>query len=304
MIEKNLKQGTRVDLQIMEMFPNLTRASIKKLILIGIIKINNEQKMPNYRPKDGDIVMYDEKKVKGYFKETKELELPETKMNLEILFEDDDTLVVYKPEGLNVHPVTKKDNDSLLNGLYFYMSNESKFNMQVRLRLVNRIDKETSGIVIASKNLQAHDYYSKQFEDHLVIKEYLCIVQGDFKKFLKNRKNIEITNYISSTSDNNRYYSTESHNGRLAKSKVSFLDYFNKFGDKKFSVLSVLIETGRTHQIRVHLSELGFPILGDTLYKGKKHSRLMLHAYKLTFKAFNTKTATEVTAKIPKEFED
>ena len=300
-----LKPKQRVDLQVMEVFPELTRTSIKKLIIEGIIKVNNEQKMPNYKPHEGDKLTYDKVKIGKYLKSEGSLKLTETKMDLEVLFEDEHTLIIFKPIGIHVHPVTKTDTKSLLNGVYYYMSHNSNFDSSVRLRLVNRIDKETSGIVLISKSLEAHDFYSKQFEDHTIIKEYLAIVQGDFFRFLENTDDdiLEITDYISSRSDdNNKYYSTTPENGRLAQSKIQFLDYFNEFGDKKFSKVLVSIKTGRTHQIRVHLSELGFPILGDGLYDGHKYNRLMLHAYRLILDIYNGEKEFEVIASIPNEF--
>lgn len=300
-----LKPKQRIDLQMMEVFPGLTRSSIKKLIIDGVIKVNGEQKMPNYRPKNGDTMTYEKSEIDTYLNSAGSLKLDETKMELQILFEDENTLIIFKPIGLHVHPVTKTDTKSLLNGVYYFMSHESKFDPNVRLRLVNRIDRETSGIVLISKNLEAHDFYSKQFEEHTVTKEYLAVVQGDFFKFLENTSDdiLEITNYISNNSDEeNRYYSTSTNNGRLAQSKIQFLDYFHEFGQYKFSKVLVTIKTGRTHQIRVHLSELGFPLLGDPLYEGHKYNRLMLHAYRLVLDIYKGEKDFEVIAEEPEEF--
>ncbi len=305
MTRQELKPKKRIDLQVMEFLPNLTRSSIKKLIIEGIIKVNNEEKMPNYRPSNSDVITYDQKEINSFLNIKNELRIPEKKIDLEILFEDEDTLIIYKPVGLNVHPVTKKDTNSLLNGAYFFMNNESNFEKNVRLRLVNRIDKETSGIVVLSKNLEAHDFYSKQFEDHTVKKIYFAIVKGDFAQYLDEvgRNKVEIENFLSTSSNTeNRYYSTSNQNGRYAKTIFVFDSHFNKFGKKKFSKLLIEIKTGRTHQIRVHLSELGFPILGDTLYGGQKYKRLMLHAYKIKLTNFSSKKEIETEAKIPEEF--
>lgn len=302
---QKLKSGKRLDLQIMEFFPNLTRSSIKNLIHQEVITVENEKKLPNYKPKDGEELTYRKTEIDRFLKNNGELKLTETKMKIDVLFEDEFSLFVFKPIGIQVHPVTKNDTKSLMNGVYYYLSHDSKFSGDVRIRLVNRIDKETSGIVVISKSLESHDFYSKQFEARNLKKEYLAIVKGDFEDFLyeNNLSSLYIEDYLSKSSNNkNRYYSTSSQYGRLARTDIEFISDFKTELKGKYSKLLVRIKTGRTHQIRVHLSELGFPILGDTLYGGPKFKRLMLHAYRLKIVDFKSKKEIVIEAKEPQEF--
>ena len=303
-MKKSLAETKRIDLQLVEIFPNLTRTSIKNLILEGIIKINDQKKMPNYRPKAGDYFEFKQKEIDNYLNKTQDLKLIRKKMNLKILFEDNSLIGVFKPIGLNVHPVRKNDSESLLNGLYYYINNSSPYKKNLKIRLVNRIDKDTDGIVLASKSINAHKFYSAQFEKNEVKKEYIAVVKGDFKKLLidQNLNQLTIENFLSTLPSNRKYYSTSNQNGRLAKSIIKFDSYFNKFGKKKFSKILIEIKTGRSHQIRVHLSELGSPILGDTLYDGQKYKRLMLHAKKIQILNFETRKEINIKTKTPSLF--
>lgn len=314
--EKQHEQ-TRVDLVFMTLRPDITRSTVKRLFIEGIIKINSNQVMPNYRLKAGDKISFNDDQLKQFLNNASDSEvLKPQRMDLEIIFEDEHTLVVNKPSGLNVHPVVKRDNQSLLNGIVYYLQNISKFKKSVRPRLVHRLDKETSGVVLIAKDLQSHDFYSKQFERREVQKEYCAVVQGDFKEkiFRLNKGNnfIDVTTYIAKGDEVNKdhnyksgkYINTSKEKGKIAKTRFYFEKFIEvgKYSNMKFSLVKAIPQTGRTHQIRVHLNHIDSPILGDILYSGKPYQRLMLHAYELKLIDFKTKAPKVFTARLPKVF--
>jgi 23S rRNA pseudouridine1911/1915/1917 synthase len=300
--------GTRVDLRIMELRPELTRTTVKKLIINGAITVNREKVMPNYRLKEDDIINIDDRLIKEFLSSDEEglYSIKPRKINLEIIYEDEHLVVVNKPEGFNSHPATRKDDKSVLNGLVYHIAHQEKFAKEIKIRLIHRLDKETSGVLLSAKNLQSNDYYSKQFEHHNIKKEYLAVVHGDFEAFLTKKKieDLYITTYISNNKDENelRYKNTSPDKGRPARSRVFFERHFNKFGRRKFSLVRVFPETGRTHQIRVHLSGIGFPILGDTLYGGQKYKRLMLHSHAVKLQLYPTGEELVLKAEMPEKF--
>lgn len=299
-----LEAGKRVDIVVMGLRSDITRSTIKKLIIDGNITVDNEKVMPNYKLKEGETIHFKSKQIDEYISKGYGLDiLKPKKMDLEVLFEDQYLLAVNKPSGINSHPVVKKDNQSILNGVVHYLKHETRFERNVRPRLAHRLDRETSGVLLITKSLEAHDFYSKQFEDRIVKKTYKAIVHGDFKAFLERKENeyLKIDSFISTDSDNQkRYYNTSRQKGRSARTFVYFDEHFHKFGKYKFSRVTVKPETGRTHQIRVHLSSKRFPILGDTLYRGQKYKRLMLHAHEITVELYNpSEEAFEMTIQAP-----
>lgn len=301
--------GKRVDLAVMDLRSDLSRRSIKKLIIEGLIKVNGETVMANYKMKDGDEIEIDERDAKQFLKSADGgLTIkPNKKIKFGLIYEDENIIVVDKPEGVHSHPVRMHDKDSLLNGIYHHISVQQKYPRDDRIRLVHRLDKDTSGVVMATKNLEAHDHYTKQFENRKTEKTYFAIVKGDFPKYLEKKEQEFITfrSYIGEDADTPKAYkNTDEKHGKLAITKIYFEKYFNKFGKKKFSLLKVNPETGRTHQIRVHLSKLGFPIMGDRLYGGQKYKRMMLHAAKLRIIEFRTGKWLEFEAELPEKFED
>ncbi len=311
-IEKVLKSdvGVRLDLVLMTIRPDITRSTIKQIIISGLVTVSGKHVMPNYRLKLGEQIEIKDREIASFVRQggTEEILKP-IKMDLEIIYEDDYIIVIDKLAGINSHPVVKKDNISILNGVVYYIKNQNKFSQNVRPRLVHRLDKETSGILLISKDLKANDFYSKQFQNREAHKVYYAVVHGDFKLFLEKKglEKLVINSYISNESnEQNQYTNTNSHKGKIAKTTVQFADHFNKFGKYKFSLVKVTPETGRTHQIRVHLSSKGFPLLGDKLYGGQKYKRLMLHAYSLKIPIYKLNTQSKeyytFISELPKEF--
>ncbi len=298
-----MEHQKRLDLHLLNSFPTLSRTIIKNIVIAGLVTVNGEKVMPNYKVLAKDKIEYSQQKIDQFLKQGNNEKIKPYKTKVEIIYEDNDLIIANKPEDLNSHPVLKNDNKSLLNALYFHLQ---KNNDNSRIRLVNRLDKETSGIVLATKNLAAHDYYSSLFESRNITKEYLSIVHGDFETYLNFRGQdyIAYTSYLTKDpSEKKKFINTKVNKGKLAKSKIYFVKYFNKFGKKKFSLLKIIPETGRTHQIRVHLSSLGFPILGDRLYGGQKYKRLMLHSYAIKLKLRGQKKIRIFESEIPNKFE-
>lgn len=292
----------RLDIFVNKKFPNLTRTTAKKLVMSGIVKVNGEKSFPSYKVNGTEKIEINEDDAKSFVRGSAELNrVRGKKMDLDVIYEDENIILVNKPSGINSHPVLKHDKDSLLNGIFYYVQNESTFPKDVKLRLVHRLDKDTSGVILATKNLESHDLYSGLFEKRKIKKEYYAIVHGDFEERLDGKKYESFQTYIGESKDGGKkMINTSSKKGKLAKTKFYFKSHFNKFGKKKFSLLLAVPETGRTHQIRLHLSTMKHPILGDVLYGGQKYKRVMLHAFSLTIPVNGKDRTFEV--KLPEKF--
>lgn len=299
-----IEKDQRADISFNQKRPTITRSVVKRLILEGIVTVNNEKVLPNYRMKFNDEFTFAEQDIQKFISgESQGKYLEAINLNLSIIYEDENIILVNKPAGLDVHPVVKRDNRTLLNGLYYHLKHHSEFDPKVKLRLVHRLDKDTSGVVLVTKNLIAHDQYSKLFENRNIEKTYYAVVHGDFEQYLVKQRNTSayITSHIGrSHVEHKKSENVSARSGKLAKTAVYFESHFNKFGKFKFSVVKAVPLTGRTHQIRVHLSSIGYPILGDKLYGGQKYKRMMLHAYSLSFRV-EGKLKTFV-ADVPEEF--
>lgn len=285
----NLKKNTRIDNYLSTQLTTISRSVSKRLILEGLIKVNEKKIKPSYKINDGDTLFIDHEGIKEYILSNNVNEMPGTKMNLEIIFEDENSIIINKESGVVVHPSYNHLSDTLMNGLSFY-------NPLIKFRPVHRLDKETSGIILFSKNIEAHNYYSKQFKQRTVEKIYYALVDGNY-----NDEYQLISSQISKFADNRTYKSTDLIKGDYAETEVYF-DRFIKREDKTYSLLKVKPKTGRTHQIRVHLSEKEFPIVGDSLYGGEVALRLMLHAGELRIKLFNSAEYSNFNSEIPLAF--
>lgn len=287
-----LEQNKRVDLQIMELRPDLSRTTIKKLLKEGVITIDGNPIRPNYKPQKHDHVEIPTNQIREYLDTTKTFKIKSWKKSLDIIFEDENIIVVNKPTGVSSHPETQRDGRSVLNAIMWHVSKGKDDEFSDRIRLVHRLDKGTSGILLATKNLEAHDWFTKQFEDRDAKKEYIAIVHGDVARNMKNPEEeyIYAQTYIGQDpKDKRKQKNTDNKRGKVAITEIYFEGHFHKFGKYKFSKVRAIPLTGRQHQIRVHLNGYNHPILGDTLYGGQKYKRLMLHAYKLKIRLMNKK---------------
>lgn len=306
---QNLNTPLRTDLYLISQIPELTRTSAKKIIMEGFVKVNGQKIRPNFKLANGYKVNVELNKAENLLNKDEFSRLTPTKMNLNIIYEDRQLIVINKRAGDVVHPVTGHTKDTLMNGLLYREIENSKGKNEVpRIRPVHRLDKDTSGVILFSKTKEAHEYYSKLFENREVEKTYFAVVKGDFRDYMlekTNREYFEIFTYIGRSNENRKqFYNTSQDKGLPARTKI----YFEKYWvhpvkkDKIYSLLKLVPETGRTHQLRVHLNGIGFPILGDALYEGDNFSRLMLHAYSLKLKLYPKGKTGEFIAPFPNEF--
>lgn len=298
--------GKRIDLFILEKDATLTRTSAKKLIMEGLINADGQVVRPNFRVRPGNVVEYKQSESKKFIDSSDLTEIVATKMPIDVIYEDSNIILVNKPAGLVIHPVYNHKDDTLLNGLTFYFQQKKE---QVKVRPVHRLDKETSGVILFTKNKDSNEFYSKLFENHNIEKTYYAVVKGDFADFMqrKNRPDMfEYFTYISKEKTVNKaYMNTSKEMGLPARTKFFFSRYFeHAHDDRVYSLVKVMPLTGRTHQIRVHLSSLGFPILGDLIYSKTTYKRMMLHAYSLKIPVVTSKGQEErvFVAELPKEF--
>jgi 23S rRNA pseudouridine1911/1915/1917 synthase len=284
-------QSTRLDLELMKIFPEFSRTTIKNLILDGHILLNENPAKPNTKVSRGDRLVFKDFNIRKLRKN----KISSFKINLKILYEDNDLIAVDKPAGIVSHPDSIHRSITVLNGILYLLKGKN----YERVRLLHRLDKATSGVILATKNLSAHNYYSNLFAKNKVSKEYLAVVKGDFNNVLQGRKDLVVSNYMKYAKQGNslsKSYVVTKEKGLRAITKFRLLEVSNGY-----SLVSVKPLTGRTHQIRAHLSILGYPIVGDLLYGGENHKRLMLHAYRIVLKKMNGSTLT-VTADLPESF--
>lgn len=219
-----------------------------------------------------------------------------TKMDLSILYEDEALLIIDKPAGIPVHPSILHYDNSLSNGIKYYFDN---INLNKKIRPVNRLDRNTSGIVIFAKNEYVHDALSKQMQNDIFLKEYITICNGLFEEKtgiidapIARKENSIIERCVNPT-------------GAPAITHYKVLKEFEIDG-KIFSELLISLETGRTHQIRVHMAYLGHPIIGDSLYGSESIliNRQALHAYRVEFIHPISRQKIVITSNIPKDMSD
>ncbi len=246
-----LNKESRLDRFLKEELPKFSRTKIQEYIKSGIIKVDGYNIKPSYLLKLNQIISFDNDLIIN----NEELLSPEN-MKLNILYEDDEILVINKKSGIVVHPGVGNKNGTLLNGVLHHCSNLSNFNG--RPGVIHRLDKGTSGVIVFAKTDRAHYHISEQFANRSIKKKYLAITWGNINKSLK------IDGYITRDLKNRLKFKLNNRKGKFSLSRVKPISNY----DLPVSVVEVYPETGRTHQIRVHLSYLGHPILKDDLYNG------------------------------------
>ena len=234
------------------------------------IFLNSKPTYINCEVKKDDFIVVDLE-----FNEKSENIIP-TKMNLDILFEDESLIIINKPANLPIHPSILHFSDSLSNGIQFYFDSK---NINKKIRPVNRLDKDTSGIVIFAKNEYIQEHLIKQMKNKLFKKEYYAILEGN----IENK--FQTINAPIARKANSIIEKEINSNGDISITHLEVIKNFETSSSQKLCFVKLLLETGRTHQIRVHTKYIGHPILGDSLY-GKSSeliTRQALHAYKISF---------------------
>lgn len=284
------QEEIRIDILITKL-TNLSRANAQNLILQKKVLIDN-----NFVSKKNQIVKTGQKVEIFNDYQPPKPSLAPVEMQLEIVFQDENILLINKPKNLVVHPGVGNWNNTLVNGLISYFES-SLFELDnVRPGIIHRLDKDTTGLILIAKNAKAHNFFANQLANREIKRFYKAIVIGKVPhKIMKI--NLPIARDLK-----NPLKKTVSHfNSKKATTHVELIKHFN-YQNKDFSLVKCQLETGRTHQIRVHLAHIGFPIYGDPVY-GKKVDELgqRLHAYKMIFTDLNGKIQ-EFRADLPKEF--
>ena len=257
-VDKN-NQNKRVDIFLSKYEEKISRTKIKNLIEKGYLEINKQIVLEPSKK----ISVKD--KIKLEVPELKKLEIKPYKYKLDIIYEDNDVMVINKPAGLVVHPGAGNFDNTLVNALINYdKKNLSSINGELRPGIVHRLDKDTSGVIIVAKNNFAHTHLSKQFNEHSIDRKYIALVWGK----LRPQKG-EIKTFITRSSKNRQLMDVSQTKGKLAITNYKTIEIYENARVPTLSLVEYRLKTGRTHQIRVHMKFKGNPILGDKSYKKK-----------------------------------
>lgn len=283
--------GKRLDLFVISVIKDLSRMNAKRLIEDGNVQVNSKKSKVSYKVQNGDI-------IEIHIPEAKQLDLKAQEIPIEVVYEDSDIIVVNKPKGLVVHPANGNWDGTLVNAIMAICKDSlSGIGGEVRPGIVHRLDKDTSGLLIIAKNDKAHINMSNEIKNREVKKVYIALVRGIVAE------NEATINMPIGRSNKDRKKMAVVKNGKEAITHFKVIKRFDKY-----TLLEVKIDTGRTHQIRVHLSEIGHPVVGDEIYSNGKnefgvHGQL-LHAKSLDFKHPITGKDMHLEAELPEEFKN
>jgi 23S rRNA pseudouridine1911/1915/1917 synthase len=282
----------RIDKYLSEQIEDVSRAYVQKILKEERITVNRIIVKANYKVQEGDV-------VEGTFPDDQEVDLQPEIIPLDILHEDEDILIVNKPKGMVVHPGAGHYSGTLVNGILHHCKDKlSSINGILRPGIVHRIDMDTTGTLVVCKNNIAHQELSRQLQEHTITRKYRAIV---WNNILENEGTI--SKPIGRHPKERKKMSVLSKNGREAVTHYRVLQCFGKF-----CYIECQLETGRTHQIRVHMASIGHPILGDSIYGPAKSPWKLkgqcLHAMTLGFIHPGTKQYVEYEAPLPEYFQD
>lgn len=279
--------GVRLDKALADL-TELTRSQANEAIKKGEVLVNGKVVKAKYAVKEGDEITY-------HLPEEEVLEILAEDIPLEIIYEDQDVAVVNKPQGMVVHPSAGHTSGTLVNALMYHIKDLSSINGVVRPGIVHRIDKDTSGLLMIAKNDNAHRLLAAELKDKKSLRQYLAIVHGNLPN---DRGVIEAP---IGRSDKDRKKQAVIAGGRDALTRFKVLERFGHY-----TLVELTLETGRTHQIRVHMAYIGHPVAGDPLYGPKKSLKgngQFLHAATLGFTHPTTKEEMVFSAEVPEIFE-
>ena len=296
-------QGRRLDQFLSETDLNLSRSQAKNLIKKNYILLNQRPTKPSIHLKAGDLISVT-------FPRPEPLSLKPEPLPLTILYEDSSVIVVDKPAGMVVHPAAGNPSGTLVNALLYHCKDLGGINGVLRPGIVHRLDKDTSGVMVVAKDDEAYQQLTRQFRNRTVEKVYLTIAYGKFKQ-----EEGLIDSAIGRHPSQRKRMSTRTRKGRMAITRWKRIESLNGF-----TLLEIFPQTGRTHQIRVHLSSMGHPLLGDPLYgrKGrlgsiqdpglkecvKRMNRQALHALRLAFSHPRTGEKVQFESPIPQDMRE
>jgi len=283
--------GVRLDKAVAAKLKKMSRETVQRLIEDENIKVNGKKAKVSYKVNEGDKIEIKEE-------QPKEIALKPQEIPLDIVYEDNDIIVINKAKGMVVHPGNGNLDGTLANAVMAICKDSlSGIGGEIRPGIVHRLDKDTSGLIIIAKNDEAHINMSNQIKERKVKKTYIALVKGTVKE------NEATINMPIGRSTKDRIKMAVTRSGKTAVTHFKVLERY-----EGFTLLEVNIETGRTHQIRVHLAEIGYPVVGDEVYSNGKNpfnvKGQMLHAKKLVFEHPITNKKMELEAPLPEYFEN
>ncbi len=282
----------RLDVWLSEQLKDLSRTYIKKLIDEQKVLVNGKLEKSKYKVSKSDLITID-------IPEPELLQINPENIPIDIVYEDIDIVVVNKQKGMVVHPAVGNYTGTLVNALLYHCGDSlSDINGVIRPGIVHRIDKDTTGILVAAKNNMAHEYLSAKLKRHDITRRYIALVEGNI-----NEDTGRIDMPIGRHPTDRKRMAVNTNRGRHA---VTHFNVISRFG--KYTLVQLALQTGRTHQIRVHMSHIGYPVVGDTVY-GRKNPVFdtqgqMLHAMVLGFEHPRTGQYMEFMAELPLYFKE
>lgn len=279
----------RLDKVVSTIKDEFSRSKIQEYIDNGLILVNNKPSKASYKLRNGDEIIIND--IPKQISDLKGEEIP-----LEIVYEDDDLIVINKPKGLVVHPGAGNDSHTLANALKFYSDSLSTLNGDFRPGIVHRLDKDTAGLLIVAKNDEAHAFLASQLSDHTLGRNYYALVLG-----VISENEGKIIAPIGRDEKNRQKMAVNLRNGKYAETYFKVLKRFSNA-----TLVDCALKTGRTHQIRVHMNYIGHPVIGDPIY-GKGNRKMyddgqLLFAYKIHFIHPRTKKEMEFSVPFPEYF--
>jgi 23S rRNA pseudouridine1911/1915/1917 synthase len=287
-----IDEDKRLDLYLSKQLEDMSRSYIQKLIEKGKVKINNqEMKTKKYKVIENDEIIIE-------IPQPEVLKIEPENIPIEMVYEDDDLLVVNKPQGMVVHPAPGNYHKTLVNALMYHCKNLSSINGVIRPGIVHRIDKDTSGLLMVAKSDQAHKGLAEQLKEHSINRRYIALVHGNIKE-----ETGTICAPIGRHPVDRLKMAVVDRNGKEATTHFTVLKRW-----KEYTLIEAKLETGRTHQIRVHMAYIKHPLVGDPIYGPKKQKfRLngqLLHARVIGFIHPIKEECMEFTADLPEYFRD
>ncbi len=290
--EINEKDGdNRLDVFVSKKVETFSRSYIKKLIIDGKVSVNGIKRKPNYKLKIND-------KIEVLIPDPTEPEIIGEDIDIDVIYEDAHILIVNKPQGMVVHPAQGNYSGTLVNALLMSCTSLSGIGGVKRPGIVHRLDKDTSGLIIVAKTDKSHLKLSKQLKEHSITRKYIALLEGKMKL-----ENGVINMAIGRNPNDRKKMAVVSKNGRNA---ITYYKVIERFDNN--TLIEARLETGRTHQIRVHMAYMGHPIVGDALYGYNKQKHdldgQLLHSYKLEFNHPVTDEFLKFSIPLPDYFEN
>lgn len=284
-------ENGRIDSYISNQVEDMSRNSVQKLITEGNIKVNNKCVKTNYKLKKND-------EIRVVLPVPEVLDIIPENIKMEIVYEDDDLAIINKSQGMVVHPAPGHSSGTLVNGLMYHLKNLSSINGVLRPGIVHRLDKNTSGLMIVAKNDKSHNYLAECLKEHSICRIYYALTEGNVKE-----DQGKINAPLGRSDKDRKKRAVTSKNSKEAITNFWVLKRF-----VNYTLVKLKLETGRTHQIRVHMKYIGHPVVGDDVYGCKTNkfglSGQLLHSKTLGFIHPSTKEYMEFDTELPNYFTD